>query len=238
MLKFLAVLASGLLAQQLGVHGLQVNDVTRESATLTSVLKVQKASNGPAFRDLLAIGVDNHIPIGIVLGATPEAGMCEVSLGLSEGSIKVADLITAVQSKLPSYRADLQNGVLNIIPASPSTDTKSLLDMKLSEFRSSPEPHSILGTNLWMFIRAVIAPKEGTAGGGLSPTTVERVPGIDVTNQTVRSILNLIIDKGSGGVWILRSSMIKNLSPTTARPYEIYGYVGEEQFVQSIACSE
>jgi hypothetical protein len=159
-------------------------------------------------------------------------------LKLSEGDITIAGLITAIDSNLPDYQANLQDGVLDIIPKSPSANTAILLDMRLREFRSSPEPHSIVGSNLWMFIRALIAPTEGTVGGGLTSTTVERVPGMDVTNRTVKAILNLIVDKGSGGVWILRSSMIKNLSTTTPRPYEIYGYVGEEQLVQSISCSQ
>jgi hypothetical protein len=238
MLTFFAVLISGIFTQQLGAHGLQVTTVTHAPVTLTSVLHLHKASTGPAFRDLLTIGVDNHIPIGLVLATAPKTSICNVSLELREGDITVAELITAIDSKLPDYRADLQNGVLNIIPTSLSTDTATLLDMRLSEFRSSPEPHSIIGSNLWMFIRAVIAPAEGTVGGGLSSTMVERVPGIDVTNQDVRSILNLIVDKGSGGAWILHSAMIKNLSSSTPRPYEIYGYIGEEQFVQSVRCSE
>jgi hypothetical protein len=234
MLPF-ALLIFGVFAQQLGAHGLQETNATHAPVTLGLVLHVRDKLNEPALRTLLEIGVDNHIPIGLVLAAAPDTSICKKPLNLSERELKIADLITAIDS-LPDYRAYLQDGVLDIVPISPPSNTAMLLDMRLSEFRSSAEPHSIMGSNLWMFIRAVLAPTEGTVGGGLSSTTVERVPGIDVTNQTVKSILNSIVDKGSGGVWILRSSTIKNLSSATPKPYEIYGYVGEEQLVQSIGC--
>jgi hypothetical protein len=231
-------LVLGIFPQQLAAHALQVTNAAHAPVTLTSVLHLHEVSTEPAFSNLLTIGVDNHIPIGLVLAAEPNTSICKMPLALREGDTTVAELITAINSTLTGYQAELQDGVLDIIPVSPSTDTAILLDMRLSEFRSSPEPHSIMGTNLWMFIRAVIAPAEGSMGGGLSSTTVERVPGMNVTNQTVKSALNLIVDKGSGGVWILRSSTIKTLSSATPRPYDIYGYVGEEQLVRSIKCSE
>jgi hypothetical protein len=67
--------------------------------------------------------------------------------------------------------------------------------------------------------------------------SAETVAGVSATNRTVRSLLNMIVDKGAGGAWILWSAELKTLSPATPMPYEIHGYVGEEQsFASGLKC--
>jgi hypothetical protein len=66
-----------------------------------------------------------------------------------------------------------------------------------------------------MFIRAVIAPSQGSAFVGGSSTTLETVSSIQVTGQNVTTILNNIVDEGSSAAWVLHSSEINDLSPST-----------------------
>jgi len=232
-----AVLTAGFLAQQPVRRAFQVTYDKHPPIALNTALQLEGASTEPAFRELLTIGVDNHMPIGIVLGAEPS--LCYVPLEDSPGKITVAELIATINAKVPGYRAELQDGVLDIAPVDLPSEVARLLDMRLAEFHSGDDLHTLMGSTLWTFIRAAIAPDEGTAGGGQSSTMVEKVPGMSVTDQTVRSILNSIVDKGSGGAWILHTSKVTDLDSTRQRPYEIYGYVGEEQHVKSeLKCSD
>jgi hypothetical protein len=87
-----------------------------------------------------------------------------------------------------------------------------------------------------MFIRAVIAPSQGSAFVGGSSTTLETVSGIQVTGQNVTTILNNIVDEGSSAAWVLHSSEINDLSPSTKLPYEVYGFSGEETLLKQVSC--
>ena len=231
------MVAWAVLAAQSSPQVMQVTSNTHPSITPNSVLHLAKPSGESAFRDLLTVGVDNHMPIGFVIGAEPS--ICQVSFERKEGDVTVAELIAMINAQVPGYYADLHGGVINIIPKPLPEKTATFLNIRLTEFHSEPAPHNLLGANLWMFIRSVLAPDQGTGFVGGTSSAAERVPGMNMSNQTVQSILNAIVDKGSGGLWILYTSKIKLLSSETVKPYEIYGYVGAEQYLKSaMQCSD
>jgi hypothetical protein len=62
---------------------------------------------------------------------------------------------------------------------------------------------------------------------------------MDVRDETVKSILNMIVDKGGGGVWVLHTSQLKILSAETPMPYEIEGYNGDNgSIAANLSCSK
>ncbi len=226
---YLAVLALSVLFQQSGALPFSPDHSGHRLVNLDTVIRVQEGSAGSAFTELAAIGFDNHIPIGIVLGGAKGSDICGTTLDLKPGEMTVAELIATIRARMPGYQADLKRGVLDISPTPLPDHAAAFLGLSIGHFHSDPEPLSLLGRNLWPHIRGVIAPGEGTDMSGLFSLSAERVEGMDVANETVESILNRIVDKGNAGMWILKASKLKALSSETAMPYEIYGYVGEDR---------
>ena len=199
---------------------------------------IQMPSNGsePVLQTLFAIATENHIPMGIVMDG--RQSLCKVPLPHNTSAMKVREFTKLVNDTLPAYRISVETGVLNLVPATPPGEVANLLNLKLSEFRASPEPVALVGVDLWMFIRSVIAPNEGTAFTGPSPMNAEKIPSIDIKNLTVQEILNLIVTKESGGVWIIRGAEVKRLSPQLQKPFEIYSYATDQHsLANALSCS-
>ena len=201
---------------------------------ITPSLPVVVSGSSSAFGTIIDFGIDNKIPLGIVIDRNHR--ICRYPFDGGRRTLQLSEFVDELNAKLPGYRAVLQDEILNIYPSELAGPTKNLLELKIPEFHSGPDSHRGLGVNLWMFVRAVIAPSEGSAFVGGDSTTRETVSGIQVNGQTVTAILNRIVDKGSGGAWVLHSSEIKDLSPSTQQPYEVYGYSGEEMLLKQVSC--
>src|ERR1700689_3714624 len=64
-----------------------------------TILAIQPDESQSAFQQLLKIGVANHIPIGMVIGA--ESSICRTPLALHSGQQTVEDLVTDINANLP-----------------------------------------------------------------------------------------------------------------------------------------
>ena len=219
------------LGQQPQTRGYHVTYEKHSPARLDSIVTIQPTELQSAFQQLLKIGVENHLPLGIIVGAEPS--ICGTPLPFRSGQQTLKELIVDINAILPGYHAALSDGVLDIAPIVLPEGAAKLLNTRLSTFSTGDNPHKLMGSDLWMDIRLILAPDEGVVGGGLSSTMVEKVPGFQVKDKIVNSILNMIADEGSGGVWVLHTSSVKDLLSTRQQPYEIYGYVGQEQHIIS-----
>lgn len=223
------------LIERHAIYSIQnVQSAHPKHPVITANLPIVVSGSTSAFETLIHFGIDNQIPLGIVIDQNHR--ICQFPIDRGTRTMKLSEFVEEFNSKLPGYRAVLQSGILNIYPTELALPTKKLLDLKIPEFHSGPDSHQGLGVNLWMFIRAVIAPSEGSAFVGGDSTTRETVSGIQLNGQTVSAILNHIVDKGGGAAWVLHSSVIKGLSPATKQPYEIYGYSGEETLLKQVDC--
>ena len=238
MKMFLVVLMSGVLFQQSAPTYFHIAHGRHASVLLSTVIRVPVTSRS-ALSDLVAIGFENHIPTGITVAHTPDRDTCGTPLNLKPGTMTVADLISEIGATMPGYRADLQNGVLEVAPTPLSEGTSQFLSMKLPKFQSPPAPHQLLGLTLWGFIQNVLSPGRGTNVVHPLSLSAETVTGMNIKDGTVKSVLDMIVDKGNGGGWILKSSQIETLSAESPMPFEIYGYVGDSQsLASSLACSK
>jgi hypothetical protein len=144
--------------------------------------------------------------------------------------------IAEINSTVPGHKAEFERGVLKVYPLDANKTTQTFLNLHIPEFHSRPDTHQGLGIDLWMFIRAAIAPGQGTGFVGGSSTKREIVPAMDVTDQSVDTILDTIARKGAGAAWVLQSSKIEELSQSTPRPYDILGYSENQQALRSLSC--
>jgi len=226
------------LLLSMSMLGIQTNDksvVPTQAPRITLNSDVVISDLSPsAFRTILNAAIDNRIPIGIIVDSTHR--LCRRTMNGGRRRETLTQFVSDINLSIPGYKAQFDGAVLNVYPTDIEVPTESLLKLRIPEFRSGPDSHQGLGVNLWMFIRAMIAPGEGTAFVGASSTSRETVNAIETKNQRVDTILNAIIVKGSGGAWVLQSAMVKDLSPKTLRPYEVLGYSGEEQSLRNLSC--
>lgn len=204
-----------------------------------SVLEFKEPVGSNALSSVLRIGVDNQIPLGIVLGGGQLDDLCDLNVEWPAGTTTLRRFVSMINRDMPRYQASWRMGVLVLEPVSLSRDVEQLLGLQLKSFSSPPENFAILGSNLWMNIRSTISPTQGTIGGGFSSTMSETLPEVKMMNKSVESALNTIVNQGSGAVWILHGAEVKNLEATTQQPYRIYGYVGESEMIKSrLGCSK
>lgn len=229
------VILVGLLPP-LGIAPFCFSQEVHGPVTLDTKVRVPGASSGYALDEIVTVGSRNHIPLGIILMDTPNSDYCQARLKLDRGTMTVAGLIAAVRAAVPGYRAELEDGVLDVIPVNLPKVTSRFLRIKLAHFHSAPGTHQDLGYDLWSVIRGILAPGASTDSSHFFSLSAERVPGMDVRDQTVKSTLNLIVGQGGGGVWILRTSRLKALSAKTPMPFQIYGYTGDRR-IQTGLCA-
>lgn len=197
----------------------------RPEATLDSTVSVGKRPGSDSvLQQLVQIGDRNHLPLGIGIGFDKNSSICRNDWGIPEGAITLGQLTSVLNRELPGFHVELQNGVLNVIPLSVSPGMTEMLDLKLPEFRSNPETQSMLAISLWLFVRAVIAPQEGTGYVGASSTSEQLVGGMSLKDTTVRQVLNQIVAQADGALWIFRDPNVGRVSPDLQRPYDIYVY--------------
>jgi hypothetical protein len=203
------------------------------AVSANTILRVPETAGGSALQQILAIGRENHLPLGIVV---PDRTLCSTRLTLSEREPSVQALLAEINQQFPTYRAELLDSTVNIEPRNLPAQDARLLDTRIDQFTSRSATHQGMGVHLWMFIRAVLVPGESTGFAGGSSTHAERLTGIHVEQQSVAQILNLIVRKGHGGLWAVR-----NLQPGWERsspvlPYEIFAYSDEYSGFENFSC--
>jgi hypothetical protein len=201
--------------------------------TIDSRLEVESI-NDSTLVSLIQIGWHNKVPFGIV---TEGDTLCTHKPAISTGEMTIAHLIAEVNANIPGYVAELSDGVLLIHPIKISPDTDRALHLVIHNFSSAPTTLQELGIGLWMYMRAELVPGQTSAFTGGVQRDAELLPSINVPETTVESLLNLLISKKSGGVWVMNQVDGEWLRNPKTIPYEIFSYSGDAQAVKSIRCS-
>jgi hypothetical protein len=239
MRRALAVLVIYLMTQALVAPAVSQTRRTHPEIGLNTLVRLPDAAGSSALASLVAIGFDNHIPMGIALLHGAETDACRIPLHFQRREMTMEDLINALEAQMAGYRARVENGVLNVIPQALPDGADQLLEIRIEEFRSAPGVREIQASDLWRSIMAVVAPSEGVNINQMVPLSLDdTVKGIAVAHESVRSILNTLVREGSGGIWVLDASRVRELTAETPMPYEVHGYLSnEDSIVSSFACS-
>lgn len=209
---------------------------SHSDANPDTILVTHFTTPGSAFYMALSLASENRLPLGIVLNGGSEDPICQANISVPN-EVTIKSFVTAVNNELPQYRASLVNGVLLILPLQMSRPTAELLNLRL-DFKSRSMPHKLMVSGVWMFVRAILAPAQATVGGGMVSSAAENAPEIDLVGQSLENILNTIAQKGSGAVWIFRSSLVTRLDQSTPRPFEMYAYNGEKDRIEALKCRQ
>ena len=207
--------------------------------TLSTPLTVTPGAAGSGYTPLLTLAAQNHLPIGIVQrsGLDP---ICKRTVAFDHEAISLGELVLLLRKRWPESEIDVKNGVLTIKPKGiVSTETERFLGLKLPSFDSVTSTHNELGIALWMHIRSVVRPGEGTMFAGSTPMNSEKLDGMHIRNETVEEILDEIVKKGTGGVWIFKSSEIVQMSKLNKLPYYVYGLSDNPKYLAtSLSCGK
>jgi hypothetical protein len=189
-----------------------------------------------AFEAILRFGRENNIPLGVVVGDQ----LCSTVLSdFRTERAPARKVLDELAKNLPSYHWKLEDQVVVFTPDKLPEATLQFLAME-------PHPYAIPEETLqgqtayaWMNIRAVLKPQEGTAFNFLSSPRSEKWPALALSNMTIEQILDRLVARKTGGVWILLP--FKDLSKVSdSRPFWVMGYAdtGFEQLRSGCPHSE
>lgn len=206
---------------------------TTVSVSATTLVKHPAASTN-ALSALAEVGSKNRIPIGIVVEGR---SLCTAHFTGSDETVTIGELVEELKSRIPDYTAEIKNNTLFIHPRAMTVPTIDALNLMIPRFTSQPGNIHALRISLWMFIRAVLVPQQGSAFEGEIPGGAEKLPPIQISNSTVEDILDRIVTAGQGGLWVLQEVPIGWQTNPNSIPYDLYSYSDWQRGVANIRCS-
>lgn len=177
----------------------------------------------PAIRALLDLSRTENVPLGIV---EDDGRLCTTEVSYSAKNGSVPTIIQGIVAQVPGYKSTpgASFSILIISPVRPRLVTQqflSLVDEHYGPIKGTPQ---MLLTTLWVHVRSVLHPDEGTAVsifGSPSDPTFE----LEVRNETVQGVLNSIAIQSSG-TWVLRPLPDTLSKLGTETPFSIFPHAG------------
>lgn len=159
--------------------------------------------NRPAIPTLLKIASDYHLPMGIE-SVSREALTSPVEVKLKSGA--VSHLLDAVVGKLSGCSWAVIDGVVDVYDKRELSNPKNLLNQVVPMFSVNNETVDDANMRLrMMFSIATSEPSGGYAGSYIgTPELEDKRISFEVSDATVRSILNRLAALHGGLVWISR----------------------------------
>jgi hypothetical protein len=190
-------------------------------------------SGAPAIQALLQLSRDENMPLGIIVG---DGEICRTRVTYSAENTPGSSIVAAIVASVGGYTSGRTSGsqvtVVRPTAISPSTEQfLSLVDDRYAVKGNLPT----LATMLWVHVRALLYPDEGTAGSILgSPADITF--SLELTDISVERILDSIA-LDTKGVWILRPlpSVLRNLG--SAPPFSIVSRAGHFSSKSDDLCS-
>lgn len=182
---------------------------------------------------LVEMGSKNQIPIGIVIEGD---SLCTARPTSSDAPSTINDLMVEIKSQIPGYTAEIRDNTLFVHPKAMTAPTIDVLNLLIPSFRTDPENVHAIQIALWMYIRAVLVPQQGSAFEGEIPEGAEVLPSIQMSNSTVEEILDRVVTVGQGGLWIMHKVPVTWSSNPTSIPYGLYSYSGQQEDAEKIRC--
>jgi len=191
-----------------------------DDSALDRVVAPFSSDHEPAFEAILRFGRENNIPLGVIVGNQ----FCStVLIDFRTQRASVRSVLEELAKKLPSYHWTLEDNVVVFAPDHIPEATDQFLAVEPPTYAIPEETLQGQALYAWMNIRAVLRPEEGTAVNILSSSKPEKWPALTLNHLTIRQILDRLVARGTGGVWILLP--FKDLAKVADhRPFSVMGY--------------
>lgn len=154
-----------------------------------------------AMQALLELSRSANVPLGIV---ADDDRLCKSQVSYSGKDVPPRVAVKAIVSQVPGYGFNRAEGsaLLLVAPNSARPVTEQFLNLVDERFGPMKANLQTLVITLWVHVRYILNPNQGTAGNILSSPN-DRVFEIGATNATVEQLLNNIA-LTSRGAWVLR----------------------------------
>src|SRR6185437_1604388 len=154
----------------------------------------------PALETLLELSRNENLSFGIIVDGS---GLCNSRITYDGSNVPLTVLLNSVVTQIPGYKWQQTNPkIIMVGPLSPRPVTEHFLGLTDRQYGPINANIQTLGTVLWVHIRSILHPDQGTAGDILSSTN-DRVFAIDEQNASIKHILNRIAI-ASKGTWVLK----------------------------------
>jgi len=167
---------------------------------------------------LLQLAQSEGIPIGIVVG---DDQLCSMEISYSAQNAPALQIAEGIISSLRGYRVRMEqpSQVIVVTPVNMTVATQEFLSLMDDRYMVRGNTQT-LATMLWVHIRAILYPDQGTAGSILGSPD-DAVSELDLKNASVERILNRIAIRVKGA-WVLRPlpTTLSNLGPQ--RPFHLF----------------
>jgi hypothetical protein len=153
-----------------------------------------------AFDAMLRFGRENKIPIGLVF----RDRLCSTRTGqLSIEHSSVRNALQELAKEVPSYSWKSEDDAVIFVPDDIPAATSTFLALSVSNYSIPEETLQAQVAYAWMDIMASLRPNEGTAVDILSSPEYVKWPSLAFKNLNVEQVLDHLIARKAGGVWIL-----------------------------------
>ncbi|HWR51408.1 MAG TPA: hypothetical protein VN428_09895 [Bryobacteraceae bacterium] len=190
-------------------------------------------NDGSALTALLELGSSNAVPMGFVLS---DKRLCDQRIEGSWRGKSVADLLDRLTTNT-GYRWGVKGGVVTIEPLIVPQATSQLLRMTIPRYAAPAGTSKAQGLYLWMNIRGVLKPTEGTALNILSSPEEATFPALDIRNTSVESILNHFSTRKGGGVYVVFPLGDNLRRAADAPPFSVANYQDFAR-IRAMSCTD
>ncbi|MGA8432302.1 MAG: hypothetical protein WB729_20925 [Candidatus Sulfotelmatobacter sp.] len=203
-LFLLALLGSTLNAQS---HNSEIDPVVPRFAV----------DNVSALQALVRLSGISHNPLGIVQG---DEDLCKTQVTVSVDGAQVSTIAGRILAAVPGYswRAAAGSQVIIVAPNAMPPAAKQFLELIDDRYKAKGNTQTLAMT-LWVHVRSILYPEQGTAGSILSSAD-DPVFALDLKNASIEQILNQIAFV-AGGTWILRPLPEKLIDIDGGPPFSI-----------------
>jgi hypothetical protein len=164
-------------------------------------------AGAPAIQALLELSRTAHVPLGIIVD---DEALCKSQVSYSAENTPASWVAKRIAASVPGYSLELSadSKVMVIGPVSRRSSTEQFLSLTDDRYAVKGNLQT-LATMLWVHIRAILHPDQGTAGSILGSPN-DAIFTLEVREARVEQILNQIVLL-TKGAWVLRP-----LPPTLA----------------------
>lgn len=206
---------------------------TAEDSILDRPVKSFYSSNESAFDAMLRFGRENKISIGLVF----RDRLC--STRISQLSIEHTSARIALQElarQVSSYSWKLDDDTVILVPDGIPAATSTFLALSVPNYSIPEETLQAQALYTWMNIRSSLRPNEGTALSMLTSPKYVKWPSLTFNNLDVEQVLDHLIARKAGGVWILLPFDDLDKS-ADKRPFWVIGYSDDPQGQAAASCT-
>ena len=173
------------------------------------------------------------MPLGVILA---DQRFCEIKVNIKSEKQSALSILNQMVSQLDGYKWAIEDGVVVIEPKDITKAASEFLRLVVPRYASPEGKIEAQNMYLWMDVRAILRPSEGTALHILSSGADVTLPPIDVKNESIRKNLNRLVLRPPGGAWVL-SPIVNEITTLKRMPTFVMSYADEKRDSYDVDCT-